>query len=96
MSFFKPFKLGILIAVLSYISLNSIIIFNNYRYKKELSAFDLNSDGFFTENEISVQQKKAMERVSNDTARNFAPFLLIPVSALFGYVGYRIKRQNSK
>lgn len=96
MSFFKPFKLGILVAVLSYISLNSIIIFNNYRYKKELSAFDLNSDGFFTENEISVQQKKALERVSKDTARNFAPFTLIPISGLFGYVGYRIKKHSNK
>lgn len=96
MKFFSPLKTAILITILSYLILNSIVIFNGNRYKKELSKFDLNQDGFFTESEMSEQQKQALARVSNDTARTYAPFTLIPVAALMGYVAYRIHKKRAK
>lgn len=94
MKFLNPLKLAVLITVLSYLIINSIVVFNGNRYKKELSKFDLNLDGFFTENEMSEQQQKALQKVSNDTARTFAPYVLIPVSILLGYVTYRLQKKR--
>jgi len=96
MKFFTPLKTAVLITILSYLILNSIVIFNGNRYKKELSKFDLNRDGFFTENEMSEQQQQALRKASNDTARTFAPFTLIPVAALMGYVAYRVQKKRTK
>lgn len=94
MRFFSPIKFGFLTAVSAYILLNSIIAFKNYQNKKELSAFDLNQDGLFSGNEISAQQKEAMDKVSNDTARNLAPFTLIPFAIVLGYGAYKFKRKQ--
>jgi hypothetical protein len=96
MKFFTPLKTAVLITILSYLILNSIVIFNGNRYKKELSKFDLNQDGFFTENEMSEQQQKAMEKVAHDTSRTFAPFTLIPVAVLLGYITYYVQKKRTK
>ncbi|WET02973.1 hypothetical protein [Flavobacterium sp. YJ01] len=93
MRFFTPIKFGFLISVLAYILLNSIIAFKNYQNKKELSAFDLNQDGFFSNNEISAEQKEAMNKISNDTARNLAPLTLIPFTMILGYIAYKLKEK---
>ncbi|RYJ36843.1 hypothetical protein NU08_4104 [Flavobacterium anhuiense] len=73
--------------------MNSIIAFKNYQNKKELSAFDLNQDGLFSSNEISAEQKAAMDKVSNDTARNLAHFTLIPFAIVLGYGAYKLKKK---
>lgn len=96
MKFFTPLKTAVLITILSYIILNSIVIFNGNRYKKELSEFDLNQDGFFSDNEISEQQQQALKKVSNDTSRTFAPFALIPAAVLLGYITYRVQKKRTK
>lgn len=93
MRFFTPIKFGFLISVLAYILLNSIIAFKNYQNRKELSAFDLNQDGLFSSNEISAEQKVALDKVSNDTARNLAPLTLIPFTMIFGYSAYKLKKK---
>lgn len=93
MKFFTPIKFGFLIAFLAYILLNSIIAFKNYQFKKELTAFDLNQDGFFSNNEMSAEQQEAMDKVSNDTARNLAPLALIPFAILAGYGAYKFKKK---
>jgi hypothetical protein len=90
---FTPIKFGFLIAILAYILLNSIIAFKNYQFKKELDAFDLNQDGLFSNNEISAEQKEAMDKVSNDTARNLAPLTLIPFAIVLGYGAYKFKKK---
>jgi hypothetical protein len=43
-------------------------------YKLDLSKYDLNNNGFFesTNNEINENQKAALQKVSNDTGRNFS------------------------
>ena len=43
------------------------------RLNQELSAFDLNGDGFFSGSELTPAQEEAMSRVTSDTARNLAP-----------------------
>lgn len=40
--------------------------------KMYLNTFDLNKDGFFTNNEINPAQIKAMKKVSNSTAKDFS------------------------
>lgn len=73
--------------------MNSIIVFKNYQNKKELSAFDLNQDGFFSSDEISAKQEEAMDKVSNDTARNLASLTLIPFTMILGYGAYKLKKK---
>lgn len=55
--------------------------------------FDFNQDGSFTNNEITEELKKATLDVSTDTAANFAPFTLIPVSLFIGLVVYIIRKK---
>ena len=43
------------------------VILNN-----QLQEFDLNNDGIFTNEEITVEQMDTMRRVSNDTARKLS------------------------
>ena len=96
MKFFTPLKTAVLITILSYLILNSIVIFNGNRYKKELSKFDLNQDGFFTENEMSEQQQKAMEKVTHDTSKTFAPFNFFwPSNPNSGIIICRLYRASS-
>ena len=47
------------------------------RVDQELSQFDLDGDGFFSGRELTYEQNNAMDNVSNDTARSFAPFTAI-------------------
>ena len=60
------------------------------KYQKELYAFDLNNDGLFSGNEISLEQEVAMSRYINDTGRNFAVFTAGIVGAIFGLIAYLI------
>jgi hypothetical protein len=48
-----------------------------------LSKFDLNGDGVFSGPELTPEQDAALQRVTNDTGRTFAPF----TGAVFA-VGY--------
>lgn len=57
-----------------------IILYTSYldtSYQNELNSFDLNKDGLFTGEEINFNQKEALAKVGNDTARN-----LVPISGL--------------
>ena len=53
-------------------------------YKVELSQYDLNQDGVFTDDEINPQMIEVQKKVTNDTAKIFAPYTLIPISILMG------------
>jgi len=57
-------------------------------YQWNLNNFDLNKDGFFSGKEITEAQKIAMNKLVNDTGRNFSIiigflFALIPAFTLF-------------
>ncbi len=54
-----------------------------------LQKFDLNGDGFFSGNEITSEQKKAMNNLINDTGRNFSfitGFIFSGIIALFVFI----------
>jgi hypothetical protein len=93
MKFSKPFRFAVLITFLSYIILNAIVVYNGVRYENELSKFDLNQDGFFTNEEVSAEQNKALLKVSNDTARTLAPVTLIPLSIIPGFFAFLITKR---
>lgn len=76
-------KIAILSSLLFYIILVSAAIFLKYKYQNELDAFDVNKDGFFNGNEISVEQQEAMKNVISDTGRNFAPITGILISIVY-------------
>ena len=55
----------------------------HYILKNELNSFDLNGDGFFTNEEITTEQQIAMRRVIADTGRNLAPIIGILYSLIY-------------
>jgi len=75
-------SVSVISAALVYITIISIVVYTNYELDTELDAFDLNGDGFFSDDEITPEQKIAMDRVVNDTGRNFAPI----TGAIFSFI----------
>jgi hypothetical protein len=65
-------------AIVVFISIYLLIVgsalITDLYYKWDLSQYDLNNNGFFesTNNEINENQKAALQKVSNDTGRNFS------------------------
>lgn len=56
-----------------YVVLMVLVVSQNYYLDYQLNKFDLDGDGFFGGTEITKEQEEAMERVTNDTGRTFAP-----------------------
>lgn len=50
----------------------------------------------FSNNEISSEQKEAMDKVSNDTVRNLAPLTLIPLTTFMRFIAYKLKKKVEK
>ena len=44
-------------------------------YKAEMKAYDLDSNGGFSKEEMTLEARKAMDHVVNDTGRVFAPLV---------------------
>jgi len=55
-------------------------------YKLALQRFDLNNDGFFTNDEITTRQKEVMRKVISDTGRNFAPITGLILSGFMSLI----------
>lgn len=66
--------LGVLQALVLYVSILVIVKIIDIRLEQRLNSFDLDGDGFFGCAEITPEQQKAMSDWINDTGRNFAPF----------------------
>ena len=77
-------KIAFLLSVAFYLLLNILVYVQDQHYYNELQKFDLNQNGFFSKEEITPAQQLAQKKVVSDTARNFAPFTLIPVSLIIG------------
>jgi hypothetical protein len=75
------------IAIVSFIVIYCLLQLNVHlvetRLNAELDQFDLNKDGWFGNEEITPAQEKAMENVSSDTARTFAPYTGIIFSGFY-------------
>ncbi|MDK2595523.1 hypothetical protein QNM18_10745 [Pseudoalteromonas sp. P94(2023)] len=70
---YRPVWLSAIATFVCYASLLINVSYVDHHLEKELKAFDLNNDGFFSETERTPEQQKAMQRVVSDTGRNFAP-----------------------
>lgn len=58
-----------------------------------LQKFDLNGDGFFSGEEITLEQKEAMRKVISDTGRNFSfitGIICSGVIAFFVFIGSKL------
>lgn len=65
--------------------------------QNNLDSFDLNKDGFFSGNEITDAQEKALESVSSDTGLTFAPITGILYSLIYFsilYISLKIFRKE--
>jgi len=80
---FSNVKIAGILAFLFYLSIIVVVIFTNYHLKNKLESFDINHDGFFTNEEINTEQKLAMKDVISDVGRNFAPFIGILYSLVY-------------
>lgn len=55
-----------------YIVIIAYIIFYDIYLQYYLNSFDIDKNGFFNGDEITIEQKKAMQKLSSDTGRNFS------------------------
>jgi hypothetical protein len=70
----KNVSISAISATLVYAFIIVSVAYVEHKLDIELAAFDLNGDGFFSGNEITQNQEKAMYRVTSDTGRTFAPY----------------------
>lgn len=73
--------------------------YSDISYKLALQKFDLNEDGFFTQDEITTEQKEAMRKVISDTGRNFSiitGLIFSGIIALFVFAGGKIMEYINK
>lgn len=90
---FKFLKRYLIISVLIYlISTPTIMVINKYRYhlKKErlLSKYDTNNNGTIDfEDSVDFQDvSDQINALSRDTGQSMAPFTLIPIALIFGFI----------
>lgn len=83
-------KTALLSSVLLYIFLILYVSYLKNKYLNELNEFDLNKDGFFSGNEINIQQKEAMKNVISDIGRNFAPITGLIYAVIHYFISYII------
>lgn len=85
--------LGTYILIIAYVILYDIYLQNN------LNSFDIDKNGFFSGNEITIEQKKAMQKLSSDTGRNFSFIIGLFYSAILSGIIYKsigiTKKPNS-
>jgi hypothetical protein len=84
-------------SVFFYFSIIVLVIITKISLQNNLDSFDLNKDGFFSGNEITDAQEKALESVSSDTGLTFAPITGILYSLIYFsilYISLKIFRKE--
>ena len=76
--------LGTYILIIAYVILYDIYLQNN------LNSFDIDNNGFFSGSEITIEQKKAMQKLSSDTGRNFSFITGLFYSAILSGLIYKL------
>ena len=64
-----------------------------------LNDFDLNKDGLFSGEEITAEQKEAMQKLNSDTGRNFSfiiGFIFSLIIAFFVFIGGKLNENTRK
>lgn len=94
----------LLITTILYLCLNIVVHYRwenrNNKIKEELYAkYDLNNDGIFANEELNSELNERLRKLSSDTARGLAPYMLIPISILLGFPAlwiYNIRAKKNK
>ncbi|WP_395077762.1 hypothetical protein [Flavobacterium sp.] len=81
-------KIAVISGLIFYFSIIITMIITKLILKNELNSFDLNNDDFFSANEVTFEQQKAMKNVTLDTGLNFALFFSIIYSLLYSFIVY--------
>lgn len=76
--------LSIYILIITYVILYDIYLQYN------LNRFDIDNNGFFNSNEITTEQKKAMQKLSSDTGRNFSFITGIFYSGILSIILFKL------
>lgn len=78
--------------LLNYVSIVSESYFRGTYYEYELTKYDIDGDGIFSENESTPEQQAAMNKVIADTDRVMAVFTAFPISGILTLLFYFVLR----
>ena len=74
----------------TYIVIIAYIIFYDIYLQYYLNSFDIDINGFFIGDEITIEQKNAMQKLSSDTGRNFSFITGLFYSAILSGILYKL------
>ncbi|WP_445718230.1 hypothetical protein [Flavobacterium sp.] len=74
----------------TYIVIIAYVIFYDIYLQYYLNSFDIDKNGFFNGDEITIEQKKAMQKLSSDTERNFSFITGLFYSAILSGILYKL------
>ena len=74
----------------TYIVIIAYIIFYDIYLQYYLNSFDIDKNVFFNGDEITIEQKKAMQKLSSDTERNFSFITGLFYSAILSGIIYKL------
>ena len=83
-------KLLINLFLVTYIVIIAYVIFYDIYLQYYLNSFDIDKNGFFNGDEITIEQKKAMQKLSSDTGRNFSFIIGLFYSAILSGLIYKL------
>ena len=83
-------KLLINLFLVTYIVIIAYVIFYDIYLQYYLNSFDIDKNGFFNGDEITIEQKKAMQKLSSDTERNFSFITGLFYSAILSGILYKL------
>ena len=78
----------------TYIVIIAYVIFYDIYLQYYLNSFDIDKNGFFNGDEITTEQKKAVQKLSSDTGRNFS--FITGLFYLFNYLNNKIEKLKSE
>ena len=74
----------------TYIVIIAYVIFYDIYLQYYLNSFDIDKNGFFNGGEITTEQKKAVQKLSSDTGRNFSFITGLFYSAILSGILYKL------
>lgn len=73
----------------TYILIIAYVILYDIHLQYNLNSFDIDKNGFFSGSEITIEQKKAMQKLSSDTGRNFSFITGLFYSGILSLIKYK-------
>lgn len=73
-----------------YTTIVCLVFYQELILNMQLQEFDLNKDGIFTGDEVTIDQRSLMRRLAKDTARKFSIYTGLVYSLIITFVLYLI------